>query len=157
MKVLDASGVINARDREIDGDFVTVPEIEGELKDIQSRLKFQAAVSTGKIKVEEPSGASLEKVDKVADKNGVLPLLSDVDLKVLALALEKGLSIVTDDYDIQNMCWILGLKFETIRELGIRETYKWKKRCSACGREYKQDIPECEVCGSKRFVVLRKS
>lgn len=157
MKVLDASGIINARDKEMEGDFITVADVGRELKDVQSRLKFQAAVATGKIRIEEPSKTSLEKVEKAADSNGVLPLLSNADMEVLALAFDRGATIVTDDYDIQNMCWILGLKFETISESGIRETYRWKKRCGACGKEYKQDVSECEVCGSKRFVVLRKS
>ncbi len=156
MKVLDASGLINLREKELTGKFVTVPEVKGELRDVQARLKFEAARVQGKLHIEEPSSESFDKVEEAADKNGVLPLLSIADLKVLALAYEKKLPIVTDDYDIQNMCWIMGLGFETVAMPGIKEPFTWSKKCSACGKEYRTDISECEACGSKHFKVSKK-
>lgn len=157
MKVLDASGIINARDREMEGEFVTSPDILGEVIDIQARIKFETAVANGKIKLEDPSEESFDKVEEVAEEHGVLSLLSIPDIKVLALAYEKKLPIVTDDYDIQNMCWLMGLGFETIAKPGIKEPYTWKKKCTACGKEYQEDVAECEACGSKHFKVLRKT
>lgn len=154
-KVLDSSGIINARDKEIEGKYVTIPEVQYELKDVQSRNKFEAALAQGHIRIEEPSSGSLNKVRESAEKNGVLPLLSNVDVKVLALAMERKSVLVTDDYDIQNMCRILGLKFERIRESGIQETYKWGKKCLACGKEFSEDLVECEVCGSRMLKVVK--
>ncbi len=156
MKVLDASGIINLRDRELEGEFITVPEVKGELRDVQARLKFEAAVVQGKIHLEEPSLEAFDRVEAKADKHGVLPLLSIADIKVLALAYERKLPIVTDDYDIQNMCWIMGLGFETVAVPGIKEAFEWSKKCYACGKEYTTDISECEACGSKRFIVSKR-
>lgn len=157
MKVLDASGVINARDRVMEGDFLTVPEVKGEVSDVQARLKLEAAMVQKKVRVEEPSRAALDEVEEVAEKNGVLPLLSIADMKVLALAHERKLPVVTDDYDIQNMCWLMGIGYETVAMPGIRGAYTWKKKCAACGKEYQEDVSECEACGSKRFRVVRSS
>jgi rRNA maturation endonuclease Nob1 len=156
MKVLDASGIINLRAGELNGDYVTVEEIIGELRDIQARLKFENAVIDKKIKLDEPSEEAIEKVEEVADKNGVLSMLSIPDMKILALAYEKKIPIVTDDYDIQNMCWHMGLGFETIALPGIKEAISWKKKCTACGKTYNTDVLECEACGSNHFKVSRK-
>jgi len=156
MKVLDASGIINLRAGELDGEFVTTEDILGEIRDIQARLKFEAAVSEKRIKLEEPTEGGLEKVEEVADANGVLSMLSLPDMKVLALAYDKKIPIVTDDYDIQNMCWLMGMGFETIALPGIKETISWKKKCTACGKEYATDVVECEACGSTHFKVSKK-
>jgi len=156
MKVLDSSGIINARDKEIDGRFLTIPEVKTEIKDIQARLKLEAAIAEKKITFEEPSKKAISDVHDAAETNGALSLLSDTDIKVLALAHEKNLPIVTDDYDVQNMCMVLGLGFERISMRGIKEKLVWKKKCSACGKEYAGDIAECEACGSRTFSVSRR-
>jgi len=153
-KVIDSSGIINARDAVIEGPFIAPPEIKSELKDIQSRLKFEAAVSEGRIRLETPEKAAEKAVRSVAEKNGVLPLLSDIDIKVLALAYEKKLPLVTDDYDIQNVCMLAGMKFETVVMRGIKAPFKWKKKCIACRKVYLKDIIECEACGSRKFKML---
>jgi endoribonuclease Nob1 len=154
MKILDASGVINAREA-FDGEYITAPEIVREIRDIQSRMKLESAIAEGKVRLQEPSDAALDKVEAAAEKAGVLPLLSIPDMKVLALAYETRLPIVTDDYDIQNMCWLLGLGFETIIMPGIKSAFTWKKKCTACGKEHSEDIAECEACGSTRFKVVK--
>lgn len=156
MKVLDSSGIINARDKEIEGRFLTVPEVKAEIKDIQARLKFEAAVADRKITLDEPSKRAVKEVRDAAEENGALSLLSDTDVKVLALAHEKKLPVVTDDYDMQNMCLALGLEFEGISMHGIKEKLAWKKKCSACGKEYARDVTECEACGSRIFSLSRR-
>jgi len=155
MKVLDSSGIINARDRELSGRYVTVPEVKKELKDIQSRLKFEAALADGKITLDEPSSKFLKETKAAAEKSGVLSMLSDTDLRVIALALENKLPILTDDYDVQNMCKILGLGFETVVMPGIKKQLSWTKKCTACGKIYTTDVVECEACGSSKFSVSR--
>lgn len=155
MKVLDASGAINLREGEIDGNLLSVPEVAGEVRDIQARIKFETAVADGRIRLETPSDDAFDRVEHVAEKNGVLSLLSLADLSVLALAYEKKLPIITDDYDIQNMCWLMGLGFETIIRPGIKEPCTWKRKCNACGKEYSDDVEECPVCGSMHFSVQK--
>ncbi len=154
-KVIDSSGIINARDRELEGSFLAPPSIASELKDIQSRLKFEGAVASGAIKLRQPDKKSLDEVWAAASKSGTLSLLSETDLEVLALASEEKLPLVTDDYDLQNMCTILGLKFERVSMRGIRGALTWKKKCAACGKAYKGDASECEACGSTRFKVVK--
>ena len=147
MKILDSSGIINLRDGELKGSFLTVPGVVAELKDAQSRMKFDAARDRGAIKVIEPDPRCLKTVNETCKKLGCLDLLSPTDMDVLALAIETKLPIVTDDYDIQNLCRELGLKFETVMFKGVRTTLKWEKECTACGA--KVDGDECQVCGSR--------
>ena len=110
MPVLDAAAIINAHFAE----GVTVPEVMGELKDFESRELANAMVSEGRLLVESPSRESVEKARKAAS-----PKLSDTDLQVLALGLELGEEIVTDDYALQASAKRLGLKFRPVIFSGI--------------------------------------
>jgi len=82
--------------------------------------------------------------------------LSEVDLQVLALALElksTGLSpfIVTDDYSIQNVANKIGVNFTSLMTYGIRFRFNWILYCPACHRKFPSDckFKSCEVCGTK--------
>jgi len=154
-KILDSSGVINLRDKELRGKFVTVPGVKKELKDIQSRLKFEAAVSVGQIAIDQPSKKALDEVREEISKLGSGKLLSQTDIDLLALAHEMKLPLVTDDYDMQNVCKELGLAFEGVAMKGIRKVLKWKRKCPACGATFEEDLKECEVCGTKLRTILR--
>jgi len=154
-RILDSSGVINARDKELEGDYLTVPGVEKELKDIQSRLKFQAALDTGKIRLEEPSKKALGEIRDEISKLGSTPLLSKTDIQLLALAHETKLPLLTDDYDMQNVCKELDLRFERISHKGIEKVFRWKKKCPACGAIFEKDLDECEICGT-RLKTIRK-
>jgi endoribonuclease Nob1 len=146
MKILDSSGIINLRDGELKGSFLTVPGVVLEVRDAQSRMKFEAARDNGAIKVLEPDPRCLKTLEESCKKLGCLDLLSPTDKDILALAIETKLIVVTDDYDIQNVCRELGLKFETIMFKGVRSTMVWERCCTACGAKVEGD--ECHVCGS---------
>jgi UPF0271 protein len=70
-------------------------------------------------------------------------------MEVLALALDTGLPIMTDDYSIQNMATHMGLSVEPVSEKGITEERRWTYRCKGCRRTFDKNMDECPICGSE--------
>ena len=117
------------------------------------------------MRVKTPSIRFLDKVKESSKAVGDVLYLSQVDLQVLALALElKSTShdplIVTDDYSIQNVANQIGIDFASLMTLGIRYRLYWILYCPACHRKYPSDhkFKSCRVCGTKlRRKPLRKT
>jgi UPF0271 protein len=101
------------------------------------------------IRVATPSGTSMDQVAKAARATGDDARLSPTDMEVLALALDTGLPIMTDDYSIQNMASHMGLKVEPVSERGITEERRWSYRCKGCRRTFDKKMDECPICGSE--------
>ncbi|HIP63237.1 MAG TPA: NOB1 family endonuclease [Archaeoglobus profundus] len=150
--IIDSS-VIFLRKAYYNERMITVPEVIDEIKDEHSKLYL----SLLNIKVEEPSRDSIEKVIKIAKKTGDIHKLSNTDIKLLAKTLDemkKGNEavLVTDDYSIQNVAKLLGIKIENIIQPKISKVFKWIKVCKGCGRKVNEEV--CPICGSE--VVLRR-
>lgn len=119
-------------------------------------VRFKTAVENGKLKLRVPKTEFLDRVRESSRDVGDMLLLSDVDLQVLALALELKSAaneplIVTDDYSIQNVANQLGLEFASLMTFGIRFRLHWIRYCPACRRKYPPDYRhrKCEVCGTE--------
>lgn len=155
--VLDASALI-AGFQPQDGEYLTVPEVLGEVKDESMRLLLELRVREGALKLREPDEEALLKVKGAASRSGYTALLSLTDTKLLALALSVGGALATDDYDIQNMARELGIPYTPLAEEGIKRILRWKNICKGCGRVYTSKYTEkrCEVCGSALVRVVRK-
>ncbi len=164
MRVLDASGILRSGLDFSDSGYLITGGVRQEIRDIGERrfsikekavdfpvensiIAIDAAIERGLIRIKEPGENSIIKVKDVAKNSGDLERLSENDISVLALALETNSSIVSDDYNIQNVARILGLRYEKTFHSGIRKKLRWKRVCEGCGREGKGDI--CAVCGSK--------
>ncbi len=148
--VIDTSAVFL---RKIPEKSVTVPEVVDEIIDEESKLYFQ--ISNVRVECSRPE--YVLRIKRVAKETGDVYRLSNTDVKVLAKALElkeKGfeVSIVTDDYSIQNVAKVIGVGIESIIQKGISKAFKWVKVCKGCGRKVEGDV--CPVCGSE--VVLRR-
>jgi len=117
------------------------------------------------LRVKPPSMHFLDKVKESSKAVGDVLYLSEVDLQVLALALElKSTShdplIVTDDYSIQNVANQIGIDFSSLMTFGIRYRLHWILYCPACHRKYPSDykFKSCQVCGTElRRKPLRKT
>ncbi|MEM2110529.1 MAG: NOB1 family endonuclease [Candidatus Bathyarchaeia archaeon] len=155
--VLDTSAFIAGFDPfAVDGDLYSVPTVEKELvKDSLPRLRFEASVERRKLRVFEPDATYVSMVKESSKDVGDINSLSDVDVKILALAIqlkEEGLkpAIVTDDYSIQNVAKKLGLSFKPLLTYGIRFFLHWQIYCPSCHRRYPPDhkFDQCEICGT---------
>ena len=128
-------------------------------------MRFKTAIESGKLRVKTPSTHFLDKVKESSKVVGDVLYLSQVDLQVLALALElKSTShdplIVTDDYSIQNVADQIGVDFASPMTFGIRYRLYWILYCPACHRKYPSDykFKSCQVCGTElRRKPLRKT
>lgn len=108
------------------------------------------------VHVSDCSRESMEKVTEAARRSGDLGRLSPVDMTVLALAVDVGGTIWSDDYSIQNVARIMGLGFKPIGMKGIEKVVKWNYRCIGCGKWFKEKMPECPICGSGMKSCRRK-
>ncbi|NOZ94343.1 MAG: ribonuclease VapC [Acidobacteria bacterium] len=134
---------------------VTVREVVEEVTNPRERLALELAVEQGRLRVETPGEDALARARAGARESGDLTHLSETDLALLALALEKKEAgaeavILTDDFDIQNLATILGIEYAPMAERGIGRVFRWVLVCRGCRRRYPADYGEevCGVCGS---------
>ncbi len=128
-----------------DGDLFTVPSVVDELKDIRAKGNFEKWCARG-LQVREPTEDSRKKTGTAAETSRDAPVLSATDRDLLALALDLGAELYTDDFAIQNTAIVLGVKTVPILQRKARRV-RWKYRCSGCGR-YADHDGECPVCGA---------
>ena len=136
---------------------VTVPKVEEEIRrNSIIKTRFETAIESGKLKVKPPSQQALDFAKASASKVGDWFKLSEVDIQLLALAVEmktEGYApeIVTDDYSIQNVATQLEIEFVSLATFGIKRLMEWIKYCPACHRQYRTDCKtkECQVCGTE--------
>ena len=147
MYVLDSSAIISGV--KVPPEEVVIPfSIEKEVKDKPPDFLLY--------RVADPDERYVKKIISIAKRTGDYEVLSFTDIDVLALALQKNATIITDDYAIQNIALYLGIKFETAEMVGIKEKRRWKWRCESCGRYYSKKYESCPICGGKLRRVKRK-
>ena len=155
--VLDASAFINRFKISGNNNF-TVPEITYEIRDFESKLKFDMALEEGKVRVQDVPSVYSSSVNDIISESGDILRLSKPDKKLIALAYMfneqgKSVKVITDDYTIQNALKIMKIPYSGVITEGIKGIYNWKKVCEGCKKEYAEDYPfeDCEICGSRIF------
>jgi len=128
-----------------EGDTCTVPSVVDELKDIRAKGNLEKWRARG-LRVQSPTEESKKRVVSAAGTTKDITVLSGTDRDLLALALDLGASLYTDDFAIQNVALVLGVKTVPILQRKARRIH-WKYRCSGCGR-YADHDGECPVCGA---------
>lgn len=155
--MLDTSAFIAGFDPlSIANEVYSVPAAEQELAhNSLPWTRFRTALESGKLRLKTPEEHFIRSVRESSKAVGDMLFLSDVDLQVLALALElkstgRNTLIVTDDYSIQNVANQIGVEFASLMTFGIRFRFHWILYCPACWRKYPPDykLKSCEVCGT---------
>jgi UPF0271 protein len=141
--VLDASAFFT--EFTVDGETFTTPSVTDELKDIRSKGNFERWCAAG-LRVMSPERESLNRVAKAAAASRDTGVISDTDAELLALARDLDAVLYTDDFAIQNVASVLGVKTSPIQQRKARRIH-WKYRCSGCGRYFDHD-GECRICGA---------
>lgn len=147
-KVLDTSGMLRSNMDLRGGMYVLPPSVLEEVCDPILKAVVDQGVGGGSIKVVDPKQEYVKRVLDAAEKTGDIESLSTADVDVLALALQKKISIVSDDYAIQNTASHLGLRYEKTAHEGISKKGVWVYVCSGCGRPYAKPPAKCSICGS---------
>jgi len=154
--VLDTSALIMGLDPlGLQVDTYSVPEVAEELRDQTGpSYRLTMSSSSGKMKIQAPTEDSLNEVVNHAKLLGDRLVLSEADSSVLALAVDLKKSgklpiIVSDDYAVQNVAEGMGIEYQSLSSLGIRQKYEWIYYCPACfKRSLTRDL-QCGVCGTK--------
>ncbi len=141
--VLDANVFIRGRSNLEFDEFYTVPEVVEELESSKSRLNFDVR----DVKVESPSREVLDDVRERSSAVGAAT--SDTDERLLALAIDLDMVLVTDDMDLQNLAMHLDADFQSYMGEEVEEKLSWVKVCDNCGSQVEGS--KCPRCGSTRF------
>jgi len=154
--VLDTSALIMGLDPlGLTLESYSVPEVSDELRDQTGpSYRWSMSSASGRLKIQSPSPISLRDVQEKASILGDRFALSAADTSILALALDlkkKGMDpvLVSDDYAVQNVAEGLGIPYQPLATLGIREKFNWTYYCPACFRRYQQGDGKCPVCGTE--------
>ena len=131
-------------DLPLEGDLIVPPAVIGELKDLNSKMRFEKYRESG-LAISEPGPGSIEEVKKAALKSGDIPVLSATDIDVAALAYETGAAVATDDFALSNTAQHMGIEVIPLQQK-VAKKKKWRYRCTGCGRYYSEP-GICEVCG----------
>jgi UPF0271 protein len=155
--VLDTSALIMGLDPlGLDFQTYSVPEVIEELRD-QPGPSYRVSISSssGKLKIQSPTSAAVQVILERAKALGDKVVLSKADTSVLALALDlvgedRVPIVVSDDYAVQNVAEGIGIAYQSLANLGIRQKFEWIYYCPACFRNYPSgDLKVCRVCGTK--------
>lgn len=133
----------------------TSPQILGEIsKGRGLGIKVSALMESGRLRIVDADKESFNKVQEAAKQSADVKL-SNADISLLALAVflhagGREVTVVSDDYSIQNVASHLGLKFSAVMTHGIAKAVKWVVYCSGCGKSFSRDVPKrCDVCGTE--------
>jgi UPF0271 protein len=126
--VLDTSALFYGKDLPGDYELVITPGVVRELDREGMGQRLEMLMAT-RIRVSSPSKRSVDRVRRCASETGDNRRVSETDIEVLALALDLGYEIVTDDYSIQNLAAVLGVPCKGIDQRGITHVYEWQACC----------------------------
>jgi UPF0271 protein len=149
--VLDTSAIINGPPPDNPIEKYTVSEVVEEAKSITTATSVGVLIDVGSLRIWESSPQSLGKVrEKLAEIGGEL---SDTDAKLAALAvdlteMEMEPFILTDDYSLQNLAKVMGLKYRSVATPGIESVFTWEWICVACGKVLDKRAGTCPACGN---------
>lgn len=143
--MLDASAFYAGAPFAAPGPWQTTPEIIDEVRHIRAAEGLvDTMVETGRVRVRRAGKRSSERVAEALRRTG--DEVSGADASVLALALETGSRILTDDYAVSNAASELGVASAPLMTAGPRRRRAWRRACRGCGRPARG--AECPDCGS---------
>jgi UPF0271 protein len=126
----------------------TTPLVFEEIKHIK---KEQAVISTliesKRLLIIEPEQKFTEIVRQEAKETGDFHNLSEEDISVIALCLQLGGELLTDDFATSNVAKHLNLMVFPVMTKGVIKT-NWVYFCSGCEKSFSK-LSVCPICGNK--------
>jgi UPF0271 protein len=154
--VLDASAVYNGILAHNLKGLKYLPECV--ITEIQGMIRGEAIIEEAllyeDLKIASVEPDSLAKIKEVAQKTGDIQELSNCDLAVLSIAytlIEQkiAVTIISDDYDIQNLAAYLNIPSRGIYWKGITSIHKYQWVCPACKAISVEKRTHCIECGTE--------
>ncbi len=132
----------------LERELLTTPQVVSEAVSAEARIRVaQAAWAGGKVRIAAPGKVGLARAGRAAARIGETKL-SAADMSVLALALETGARVATDDYALQNACRAAGVGFVPLAQKGIASERKYSFACIGCGKAFPPGKAVCDECGN---------
>lgn len=157
--VLDASAFYAGLPFRSSENYVTTPEVLDEIKHIKrSQDAIGVLIQMGRLEVRSAGPQATNRVVAEAKKTGDHAGLSKADISVLALCLDVGSRLVTDDFAVSNVAMNMKVRVAPVMTGGIRTVGRWVHYCPGCRKNF-DDARECPLCGSslKRKLLKRQS
>ncbi len=145
--VLDSSVLYYGKDLPAEYECIITPGVVQELTTHGMSERLELLMGT-KVRVLSPSILSVKAVRDAAERTGDSRRVSETDIEILAMAYELGYELVTDDYSIQNLSLVLGVKYRGMDQAGIKQVFEWQAKCTGCGKLFAADVKVCDICGS---------
>jgi len=151
--ILDTSAILSGRMNNLPSGFDSVlitSAVKDEIGKGNPARILENLLSAGLI-VRDPD--NLDEASTRAGETGDIHELSQTDLTIIALAIQiKDVTVMTDDFRIQNVLKKIGIRFTSSGEVGdrsISDVWKWTRRCAGCGRYFDDpNLKDCPICGS---------
>jgi rRNA maturation endonuclease Nob1 len=138
--VLDANVLMRGRGNLPRGEYITTPEVAEELKSQHS----QNIYNNKDITIQAVGEDALQKVQKKSEE--INSPTSKPDNSIVALALERDSTVLSDDKGVQNLCLWLDIEFQSYMRDEADKCMKWETVCVDCGSNVSGE--KCSVCGS---------
>jgi UPF0271 protein len=113
----------------------------------QSHGALDTLLDTGRLRVLDADSEKTDLVVEHAKKTGDFQKMSEADISAVALALQLGGQLITDDFAVSNLAKNMGLDAMPIMTRGIKKVGKWIYYCPAC-KKVISATQTCPVCGS---------
>ncbi len=122
-------------------------------EEVGEEVHLRLTVSKNWLRIREPSKESLRAAQAAANKTRDDFVLSPPDLSILALSLDllsEGyeVTLITDDYAVQNVATQLHIPTQNYAWKGIRRIINWQLYCPTCRKTYNTQVRTCPNCGS---------
>ena len=161
--IIDTSAILSGKPLDIPhGVLLTTPGVSEEIspggRDYRT---FQLLIEKG-LQIHAPTKTARRLVQQRAKETGDDQRLSTADIEILALALDIKdeadceVTILTDDYSIQNVSLLLNLPFKGFSQKEITKSYQWISHCPGCKRRFQEPVKVCPVCGTETHVIIQK-
>jgi UPF0271 protein len=143
--VLDTSAILSRKYDLSSSRFYVTNSILKEIE--KGKISRYLKMAETSLNIVDPGTDAIVKVKNAAKKTGDINRLSPTDIEALALALQIGAVLVTDDYSMQNVSSILSVKAVSASIREIDKVIEWVYRCTGCGRTYDRNYGNCRICG----------
>lgn len=153
MYILD-SGAFFSLPTMLQGDLRTTNLVIEEVKKPLERMAVDEMLRRKTLQIEDPPSTYIRLAKEEASKIGELHKLSNTDISLLALSLYlsesgKKVTILTDDFALQNVAVNCGMNVKSTSGKRIIHKIVWEFYCPACRSIVKEGIKFCSSCGSK--------
>ncbi|MGI0047615.1 MAG: NOB1 family endonuclease [Nitrosotalea sp.] len=126
----------------------TTPLVFEEVKHIKKdQDAITVLIGSNRLKIIEPERKYTDMVLRKSEETGDYQHLSKEDISIIALCLQLGGELITDDFAVSNVAKHMSLKVLPVMTKGA-DKMNWIYFCPGCKSSFSK-VSICPVCGSK--------